>query len=235
MRCIALRHLSFEDLGIFEAELRALGWSIDYRQAGVDAVAAQEWLAADLVVVLGGPIGAYELDRYPWLAHEIAHIGRRLQARRPMMGICLGAQLMASALGRRVHAGAAREIGWAEVTLSARGRASPLRHLAGVPVLHWHGDTFELPEGAELLASTSVTPHQAFSIGTHALALQFHPEVDAARIEAWLIGHTVELGAAGIDVSALREASRRLGAASAQAGRGLLREWLDAAFVVARE
>ena len=226
MRCITVRHVAFEDLGVFEPELRRSGWSIEYRQAGVDAVTPDEWTHADLVVVLGGPIGAYEVDAYPWLADLVDGMRGRIRAGRPLIGICLGAQLMAAATGARVLPGRRKEIGWGEVTLTAAGRDSPLRHLAGVPVLHWHGDTFDLPAGTESLASTAITPNQAFAIGSHALALQFHPEADAARIEAWLIGHTVELAAAGCDVGVLRAASQAHGAAAAEAGRALLRDWL---------
>jgi GMP synthase (glutamine-hydrolysing) len=228
MRCLAVRHVAFEDLGVFEAQLARLGYAIDHRQAGVDRVAPDEWKRADLVVVLGGPVGVGDIETYPWLAGEIDALRSRLDEARPTLGICLGAQLIAAALGARVYAGAGKEIGWGEVTLSAAGRASALRHLAGVPVLHWHGDTFDLPAGASLLASTKTTPHQAFAVGAHALGLQFHAEADAARIESWLIGHTVELRAAGCDIRALREASARHGAEVARAGRALLAEWLTA-------
>ncbi len=225
-RCLALRHLAFEDLGVFESELQHWGFAVEYRQAGVEPLSASDWQDADLVVVLGGPIGAYELERYPWLADQIEQLRLRLQAHKPVLGICLGAQLMAAALGARVYAGQQKEIGWAGLTLNMAGHASALRHLAAVQVLHWHGDTFDVPAQATLLASTDITPHQAFSVGAHALALQFHPEVDATGIEAWLIGHTLELAQAGCDLAALRQSSRQHGAPAAIAGRTMLREWL---------
>ena len=225
-RCVVLRHLAFEDLGVFDSELQRCGFTVEYRQAGVEPLSASDWQDADLVVVLGGPIGVYEQQRYPWLADQIEHLGRRLRAHKPVLGICLGAQLMAAALGARVYAGHRKEIGWARLTLSTAGLASGLRHLAAVQVLHWHGDTFDVPAQATLLAFTDITPNQAFSVGTHALALQFHPEADATRIEAWLIGHTLELAQAGCDLSALRQSSQQHGASAAVAGQGMLREWL---------
>ena len=116
------------------------------------------------------------------------------------------------------------------MTLTETGRASPLAHLDGVPVLHWHGDAFGLPEGAANLAFTGVCPHQAFALGTYALALQFHIEVEPATLEAWLIGHTVELGKAGIDPRELRAQAARTGAATMAAGGKVLRAWLDGVF-----
>ncbi|TDP63775.1 glutamine amidotransferase [Roseateles toxinivorans] len=226
MKCLVIRHLAFEDLGVFAPVLTERGYEIAYRQAGVHPLSQEEWLAADLGVVLGGPIGVYEQDRYPWLTQEMRRVGQRLRAGKPTLGICLGAQIIAAALGARVYPGKAKEIGWAPVSLTPEGQASPLRHLAGVPVLHWHGDTFDLPAGARLLAGTAITQHQAFAITDQALALQFHPEVDASAIECWLIGHTAELSQAGVDVVALREASQRHGAAAALAGAALLRDWL---------
>ncbi len=103
-----------------------------------------------------------------------------------------------------------------------------MRHLAGLDMLHWHGDAFDLPPEATRLASTPMTPHQAFSVGVSALALQFHAEVDASKIEPWLIGHTAELRAASVDVGKLRESSalqRR--DMQERAATDLLNEWLS--------
>lgn len=230
MKCLVIRHLHFEDLGLLAPLLVRRGFEIHYREAGVDAVRADEWQAADLVVVLGGPIGVGDMEVYPWLVDEIAAVRKRLQQGRPLLGICLGAQLMAAAWGARVYPGPRAEISWAAVTLSAVGRQSPLRHLAACPVLHWHGDTFDLPTGAVGLASTALTPHQAFSVGSTALALQFHPEVDVDRFESWLIGHTVELRKHQIDVAALRLQAQQGVAQRATACAALFDEWLTQAF-----
>ncbi len=221
-----IRHVAFEDLGIFQEVLAARGYAVRYLEAGVDDLAGP-LAAADLAVVLGGPIGVYETERYPFLVAELGALERRLAAGRPTLGICLGAQLIAAALGARVYPGGRKEIGWAPIELTAAGRASPLAALEGADVLHWHGDTFDLPRDAELLASTELYARQAFSVGNHILALQFHAEADARRIEQWLIGHTCELTHAGIDVAALRQASRTQGEALRTAGSRLLNDWLD--------
>ncbi len=227
MKCLALKHMSFEDLGSFERILTARGVDIAYRQAGIESISMEEWSDTPLIVVLGGPIGAYETDTYPWLESEIEGLRRRLALRMPTLGICLGAQLMASALGARVYPGPAKEIGWANITLTEAGIQSSLASLADVPVLHWHGDTFDLPQSAHLLASTALTKNQAFSMGRHALGLQFHPEVDPAHIETWLIGHACELNHAKVDIIALRNRSAELGEQVRNAGKSMLENWLD--------
>ena len=227
MNCIVVQHLAFEDLGVFAPVLAERGWTVDYRQAGCDAVSREEWLACDLAVLLGGPIGVGDVALYPFLREELALTQARMAADKPLLGVCLGAQLMAAAAGAHVHAGTAKEIGWGALTLSAAGMASPLAALRGAPVLHWHGDTFTLPEGAELLASSPVTPHQAFRMGPRQLALQFHAEADAARMERWLIGHTCELHSAGVDIPALRAASHKQGPAARAAGTAFFRRWLE--------
>lgn len=221
-----IQHLAFEDLGSFEPVLRQRGHAIEVLQAGVDDVSAAI-RQAECLVVLGGPIGVYETEAYPFVVDEVEALRERLSARRPTLGICLGAQLMAAALGARVYPGGRKEIGWGPLRLTSAGRASALSHLDGVAVLHWHGDTFDLPEGCELLASTDLFERQAFSLGPNVLGLQCHPEADARRFERWLIGHAGELASAGIDVRVLREQARALGPALERAAQGMLTGWLD--------
>jgi GMP synthase (glutamine-hydrolysing) len=144
------------------------------------------------VVVLGGPIRVGDIDACPWLGDEIAGIRLRLGCRRPWLGLCLGAPQTAAAQGAGVAPLAHQELGCAPVVLTAAAANSPLRHLAGLDMLHGLGDAFDLPPDATLLASTPMAPHQAFSVGASASALQFPAEVDASKIEPWLIGHTAE-------------------------------------------
>jgi len=226
-RALALRHVHFEDLGTLAGPLAERGYAIDYVEAGSRLPAAEEALAADLMVVLGGPIGVYEEASYPFLAGELGLIGRRLAAQRPTLGICLGAQLMARSLGARVYPSGIKEIGWSALALSEAGRRSPLALLEDSPVLHWHGDTYDLPHDAVHLASTPACRQQAFALGRYALGLQFHLEVDSHRIESWLVGHACELAQAGLDVAALRGASHIHGAPLAERAGRVLHAWLE--------
>jgi GMP synthase (glutamine-hydrolysing) len=153
---------------------------------------------------------------------------QRLAAGQATLGICLGAQLMAAALGGRVYASGVKEIGWAPLALTDAGRDSPLRFLSGelADVLHWHGDTFTLPEGAVHLASTPVCQNQAFAYGPRALGLQFHLEAQGEQIEHWLVGHACEIAGAGVDVAALRRGAQRHGAALREQARRFFSAWL---------
>ncbi len=222
---VAIRHLAFEDLGLIEPWLQRRGWRILTCDAGVDDLHKIDLAQVDLLVVLGGPIGAHDDALYPFLTEEVDLIRRRLESARPLLGICLGAQLMARALGAAVAPMGHKEIGFGPLTLTSQGRASPLARIGVQPVLHWHGDQFELPAGCAPLAFTPACPHQAFAVGMHALAWQFHLEVDAARIEQWLIGHSGELQQAGIDIAALRQAAAQHRAGLAQALDAVLTDW----------
>jgi GMP synthase (glutamine-hydrolysing) len=225
--CLALRHVAFEDLGMLASILQHRGFETRCVDVGVDSLEPAEVASTDLLVVLGGPIGVYEDDAYPFLGIESALISHRLSLLRPTLGICLGAQLMAKALGSNVAPGPAKEIGFAPVELTPAGRASPLRHLDGLHVLHWHGDNFDLPLACENLASTTYCPFQAFRNGPSLLAIQFHIEVDPRRIEAWLIGHTVELAKAKIDPNAIRQDMARYGRRLSEVAGRIFNEWLD--------
>lgn len=227
-RATVLRHVHFEDLGAFSRPLADENYQVKYLDVGLEDIDPAFGTNADLLIVLGGPIGAYDEALYPFLADELALLRRRLEAQRPTLGICLGAQLMAKALGADVRPGPKKEIGWASVELSDAGRDGPLRHLANIPVLHWHGDFFELPNGAVRLASTKICPNQAFALGRHVLGFQFHPENDGFGFERWLIGHAAEISyAPGVTVPQLREQCAHFGAAAGVAGQKCIREWLN--------
>jgi GMP synthase (glutamine-hydrolysing) len=225
--CLVLRHVAFEDLGTLASVLAHRGFQARYVEVGVDKLDPAQLEDSDLLVVLGGPIGVYEEDAYPFLARESALICGRLAALRPTLGICLGAQLMAKALGARVAPGPAKEIGWAPVELTAAGRRSPLRHLEGLHVLHWHGDNLDLPPACDNLAFTTHCPFQAFRKGPNLLGIQFHVEADPQRIETWLIGHAAELAQARIHARAIRQDSARHGPTLQQISGRIFGEWLD--------
>lgn len=228
---VAIRHVAFEDLGLLDPLLRARGHTVHYVDAPTADPAEIAASDGDLLVVLGGPIGANDDAAYPFLTEEMRLVERRLATDRPTLGICLGSQIMARALGAAVAPAPAKEIGWAPVRLTEAGRTSPLGHLADgeTPVLHWHGDNGGLPDGATHLAATDICPNQAFAYGRTGLGLQFHAEVPAPALERWFVGHAVEIGATpGVSVAQLRADTRHYAAAMAETGAALFQSWLAA-------
>ena len=222
---VAIYHVAFEDAGTLGPVLEERGIGLQYLQAGVEGLSPA--LDANLLVVLGGPIGIYEIERYPFLKDELNTLEAVVKGGTPVVGICLGAQALASVLAARVYPGVQAELGWDELTLTEEGKASPLGVLEGLRVLNWHGDTFDLPAGATRLASTPLTPNQAFSYGPKVLALQFHVELPERDMERWLIGHTLELAKNNVNLAEIRCATARYAPPTNEASRTLFNTWLD--------
>lgn len=229
-KVVAIRHVNFENLGILGSLLSLRGYQIDYYDAGRDDIRAIDNEEIDLLVVLGGPISAAQhfagQQHYPFLNDELALVTQRLQQKRPTLGICLGAQVMAQALGADVISLGVKEIGFEPLTL-AENEDSVLAPLGTTPVLHWHGDMFMVPEGATCLAGTEVCPNQAFEYQDFALGLQFHLEADHHDLERWLVGHACELELAGILPQRLRQQAARYGTELEQCARQVFARWLD--------
>ncbi len=228
-KAMAIRHVHFEDLGSFATPIENAGFEIVYLEAGRDDLRAAS--EADLTVFLGGPIGILDKRAYPFLMQELSIAAKRLERQQPILGICLGSQIIAHAAGAKVYAGAGgKEIGWKPLSLTKEGRDSVVAPLGedGGQMLHWHGDTFDLPAGAQLLASTADYPNQIYAIGEHVLAFQCHPELNPHAFEHWLVGHAFEIAKTpGVNPVGLREDTAKFANALQRRGRRTIENWLS--------
>jgi GMP synthase (glutamine-hydrolysing) len=222
-----IRHVPFEDLGLLEAELRHRDYEIDYCDAPLGRIEPNQAQEADLLIVLGGPLGVNDAGKYPFLQEEREVVTTRVQSNLPTLGICLGAQLMAAALGSEIAPAERPEIGFGPLRLTGEGRDSVLAPLDGRPVLHWHSETFGTPDSAQRLAETDACSMQAFQLGEKLLGLQFHIEVEPERIEAWLVGHAHELASEGVDVEDLRRGAQDYAAELRDQAHEVFSAWLE--------
>jgi GMP synthase (glutamine-hydrolysing) len=184
---VAVQHVPYEDLGLIAEAASRRGVELQpcHPYRGEPLPSSEE---LDGLVVMGGPMGVADIVEHPHLRNEAELITALVRAGRPVLGVCLGAQLLAHALGASVYRGERAEIGFGAVSLTPAGREDPVLGSLDadtLPVVHWHRDTFDLPADASLLASSSLFPHQAFRLGECAYGLQFHVEVNRALADAW--------------------------------------------------
>lgn len=200
-RILVFQHVPYEPLGTLNPQLKAAGFRIRYVNFSREPDARPDMGAYNGLVVLGGPMSVNQVDRYPHLETEIELIREALELRIPILGICLGAQLLARALGATVKRGSRPEIGWHDIALDPMAAKDPLLGNFGNSerIFQWHSDTFELPRSAVHLASSEVCAHQAFRYGDNAYGFQFQLEVDSKLIGRWLKvpAHRREIDAMG--------------------------------------
>lgn len=222
---LIIRHVPHEGIAGFREPIEAAGYKLDRIDVGDPGFGTLDLGAPDLLIMMGGPMGVYEQAEHPWIACQLGRLARRLEAGLPTLGVCFGAQMIAAALGASVYPGPAKEVGFDALTIL--DPASPLGHLAEVPVLHWHGDTFDLPADVELLASSAAYPHQAFRRGPNILALQFHAEMGLdPRFEHWVDQWPEALAEVGSSPDTMRADHARLGPGAVAAGRRMIGQWL---------
>jgi len=195
VRIHVLQHVPFENIGSIAdwAARKGHPVTVSHLYAGdlLPALDAFDWL-----IVMGGPMGVYDEDRYPWIAAEKTFLRAVLNTDKPVLGICLGAQFIADALGAKVYRNAHREIGWFPITFTGAAPRSPL--FGSFPpkliAYHWHGDTYDLPAGAVHIARSEACENQAFVYEDRVVALQFHFEVKADNVRALIDNCAAEIG-----------------------------------------
>ena len=185
MKIHAIRHVPYEELGFIESWIDEMQHELSYTLAFKDpSYPSQD--AFDALVIMGGPMSANDEDKFSWLEKEKQFILDTINTGKPVLGICLGSQLIASALGAKVYKNSKKEIGWFPVfkIFEMHSWFPEFDENDQITLLHWHGDTFELPEGAVRLFNSEATPNQGFTYDENVLALQFHPEMKKGNISA---------------------------------------------------
>ncbi len=194
-KILVVQHVPSEGLGIIGPLIRKEGLEPVFLRVYKNEKMPRRIDGFAALIVLGGPMGVYEDKTYPFIKDELQLIRSALRERIPVLGVCLGAQLLARAAGADVYKGGKKEIGWYDVNLTAEGLNDGL--FLGLPeefrVFQWHGDTFDVPEGAERLASSRLFPNQVIRVGPRAYGIQFHLEVTEEMIRDWLVVNKDEL------------------------------------------
>lgn len=232
-RLLVFQHVAVEPLGTLDALIRARGHRIRFLNFERDPDAQPNVDRYRGLIVLGGPMNVEDQHRRPHLKTELRAIERALEQGKPVLGICLGAQLLAHVLGAPVRRHEQPEIGWYDIEMSAAGRSDPVLGAAGerLPVFQWHAYSYELPSGAVHLASTATCEQQAFRFGEKAYGFQFHLEADAAVIERWLrlpmFRHEIEAAGLRTDPESIRAVTARRAAETRAAADAVFNNFLD--------
>ena len=196
-KALVLQHVAHEGLGTIYSELVSRRIRADYVRLYMGHEVPKEIDDYSCLIIMGGPMGANDEDKYPYITDELKLIEKALTMGMPVLGICLGSQLMARAAGATVYQGDTKEIGWYALSLTSEALNDPL--FGTLPeeltVFQWHGDTFDVPEGATLLASSLRFPNQLLRIGKNGYAIQFHLEVMDVMVREWIDINKTELDA----------------------------------------
>ena len=225
-RVLIVQQAAHEGPGIFGPLLKESNFAADFCHPYQGEPVPDSVDGYGALIVLGGPMGLDEQERYPFLGQEVSLIQKTIAGEVPVLGICLGAQLIARAAGATLSRGQEKEIGWYPLRLTDAGRDDPL--LAGMEdeftVFQWHGDTFDIPDGADNLATSPLFPHQAIRVGKHVYGLQFHLEITEEMVGEWLKLNRKELASlkGAIDL----ETPRAIGALNSR-GKILFSRFLD--------
>jgi len=211
MKVLALQHMACEGMCGMEKALKDKGIGCDYVPLHDGAEIPKDTSGYAGIIILGGPMNVYQEKEYPFLRDEDTFIKKMLAEEKPVLGICLGAQLIAKAAGAKVLTGHRKELGWYDIELTKEGETDCL--FKGFPkrfkAFQWHGDTFQIPEGAVKLASSEIFPNQAFRLGS-AYAVQFHIEVLEETINEWMAEYDEELQSLDyIDAGSVRTDTKR--------------------------
>ncbi|PVV07411.1 MAG: amidotransferase [gamma proteobacterium symbiont of Ctena orbiculata] len=183
MRAHYLQHVPFEGLGSIETWLQSAGCEITNTRL-YESDELPEVDEVDLLVIMGGPMSVNDTPDYPWLVKEKAFIKSVIDSGKPVLGICLGAQLIASSLGADIYSNSVKEIGWFPIQAVRSDNKALFQFPEEAVVFHWHGETFDLPSGATQIAANKVCRNQAFQIGANVIGLQFHLETTPASAQA---------------------------------------------------
>lgn len=194
-KALVIQHVKSEGLGIISTGLSNAGLGADFVRVFNNEPIPSRMNGYKALIALGGPMGVYEQDRHPFIARELALIRSALGQRVAVLGVCLGSQMLAAAAGASVYKGGAKEIGWYGINLTNAGKVDPL--FRGMPeaevVFQWHGDTFDVPKGAQNLASSPLFQNQLIKVGPNAYGVQFHLEVTEPMIKDWITINSDEI------------------------------------------